>query len=107
MTRDPGSVRSCRPPRAGPDSDCSADSRRLFHHGDGEPAHQWVADDAIGGRRGEQADGVHAEIAPELEPDVALDIEAFPAIETGARRSHSARRFSRGVSRLSGSPITR
>jgi hypothetical protein len=42
---------------------------------------QRIGDDTVQGCCGQQADWVHAEIAPELEPYVTPDIRALHAVE--------------------------
>ena len=63
-----------------------------------------IAHDRVDGRAGQCADGIEADVAPELEPDVPADIVADRRLEPGCRQ-RGAKRSMRAERSPSGSPM--
>ena len=55
----------------------------LQHHRRDKTAHQLVAQDQVGGGAGQRADRIDGHVAPELEPDVFLDLFGHRGFEAG------------------------
>jgi hypothetical protein len=56
----------------------------LQHDARDTGAHQLITQNKVGGRAGQGADRVHGHVAPQLVPDVALNLLGYDRLETGA-----------------------
>src|SRR5690606_11556456 len=66
-----------------------SDLLRLEHHGPGDGAGAGIGRHDVERAAGERAQGVEAEIAPELEPDLVADIIEDRRLEAGLRESRA------------------
>jgi hypothetical protein len=65
------------------DAYARADFLGFQHDAVGKGGHQFIVEDAVHGRAGQRADRVGSHIAPELEPDVFLDLVGHWGLEAG------------------------